>query len=103
MAKQKYTESVDLNVEVPHSESFDMVVEQLVHDVEQVPMATLVSEKEVVDAALFAFGKTLKGEPELFDREYFEILGKLVTKGIAADFGDGLYGRGFAWHSTYGG
>lgn len=100
MAKQKYTEDEDLVV--PHSESFDMVVEQLAQDVEHVSMTPVEIQHKQNDI-YHAFGKTLKGEPEQFAEEYFDILKGLVAQGIAADFGDGVYGRGFAWHSTYGG
>lgn len=64
-------------------------------EVEDVPMEAKVSTDELTQADIKWAKANLSGHPNSFDRASTELLERLCRYGIAADFGDDGFGRGY--------
>lgn len=77
--------------EVPEAE----VVAWSEPEVGDVPLEAKVSTDELTQADIKWAKANLKGNPHPFDSASTELLERLVHHGIAADFGDDGFGRGY--------
>lgn len=52
-------------------------------------------------SAEYNLAKLLQGQPNTFDSVSAEFMESLVSKGVAADFGDAGYARGYKFHEFF--
>ena len=92
MARKKSSKRKESEVEsVIIDESIYLEVEETAKEVEK----TVAIEKAVISDTDLA--KKLDGHPIVFEEKYQEALKRLVSKGIAADFGEDGHARGHKW------
>ena len=79
--------------DVPESEV--VAWSEPVEETPYVPVEAKVSTDEFTQADIKWAKANLKGNPHPFDSDSAELLERLVRYGIAADFGDDGFGRGY--------